>query len=172
MQRHRFDPLPRKIFMVEGIFPLELTWVLTPLPQNSFKWEYRPWSSPCWHAFHHTDSKDPDIHVLDRWMPATKTTQHASSTKTKCDYLNGWIKKMVTYTKISPKMVIPQRYNWGTQKKKEKKNCFNITSSSILISWQIQEKLNPPRFAIYWPCNLQQRSRPLEVECLVQATGD
>ena len=28
-----------------------------------------------------------------RWMPATKKhTQHAPSTKTECDYLNGWIK--------------------------------------------------------------------------------
>ena len=32
-----------------------------------------------------------------------KHTQHAPSTKTECDYLNGWIKKMVTYAKISPK---------------------------------------------------------------------
>ena len=34
-----------------------------------------------------------------------KHTQHAPSTKTECDYLNGWIKKTVTYTKISPEMV-------------------------------------------------------------------
>ena len=30
------------------------------------------------------------------------------STKTECDYLNGWIKKTVTYAKISPKMVNPR----------------------------------------------------------------
>ena len=30
-------------------------------------------SSLCTHAFHHMDSKDPDIHVLDRWMLAPKT---------------------------------------------------------------------------------------------------
>ena len=39
------------------------------------------------------DSKDPDIHVLDGWIPATQHTQHAPSTKTECDYLSGWIKK-------------------------------------------------------------------------------
>ena len=60
-------------FPVEGIFPLELTWVQTPFPQNSFGWEYKPRSSLCTHAFHRTDSKDPDVHVLDGWMPATKT---------------------------------------------------------------------------------------------------
>ena len=27
-----------------------------------------------------------------------KHTQHAPSTKTECDYLNGWIEKTVTYT--------------------------------------------------------------------------
>ena len=36
----------------------------------------------------------------------------ASSTKTDCDYLNGWIKKKkkkrVTYAEISPKMVHPR----------------------------------------------------------------
>ena len=40
---------------------------------NSFGWEYKPRSSLCTHAFHLTDSKDPDVHVLDGWMPATKT---------------------------------------------------------------------------------------------------
>ena len=61
-------------FPVEGIFPLELTWVQTPFPQNSFGWEYKPRSSLCTHAFHSTDSKDPDVHVLDGWTPATKNT--------------------------------------------------------------------------------------------------
>ena len=60
-------------FPVEGIFPLELTWVLTPFPQNSFGWEYKKRSSLCSHAFHRTDSKDPDIHVLDGWIPTTKS---------------------------------------------------------------------------------------------------
>ena len=37
-----------------------------------------------------------------------KHTQHAASTKTECDYLNGWIEKPATYAKISPKMVNPR----------------------------------------------------------------
>ena len=72
MHRHGFHPPMRRIFLVEGIFHLELTWVLTPLPQNSFGRKYKPRSSLCTHAFHRTDSKDPDIHVRDEWMPATK----------------------------------------------------------------------------------------------------
>ena len=35
MQRRRFDPPLRRIFLVEGIFPLELTCVQTPFPQHS-----------------------------------------------------------------------------------------------------------------------------------------
>ena len=65
MQRLGFDSPLRRIFPVEGIFPLKLTWVLTPFPKNSFQWEYKPRFSLCTHAFHYTDSTDPDIHVLD-----------------------------------------------------------------------------------------------------------
>ena len=57
----------------EGIFPLEITWALTPFPQNSFGWEFKPRSSLCINAFHCKNSKDPDIHALHRWMPVTKT---------------------------------------------------------------------------------------------------
>ena len=41
---------------------------------NSFAWEGILRSCLCMQAFHHTDSKERDIHVLDRWMPATKTS--------------------------------------------------------------------------------------------------
>ena len=39
-----------------------------------------------------------------------RVTGKASSTKTECDYLYGWIKKKktVTYAKISPRMVKPR----------------------------------------------------------------
>ena len=60
-----------EFFLVEGIFPLELTWVLIPIAPN-FQM-YKPKSSLCTYAFHRTDSKYPDIHVLDGWVPAPKT---------------------------------------------------------------------------------------------------
>ena len=59
--------------------------------------------------------------MIDGWMPATKTHPACTIHKTECDYLNGWIKKRVTYVKISPKSGEPQRYSWGTQLKKKKK---------------------------------------------------
>ena len=40
-----------------------------------------------------------------RVNPGNKNTQHAPTMTKECDYLNGWIKKMVTYSKISSKMV-------------------------------------------------------------------
>ena len=86
-------------------------------------------SSLCTHAFHRTDSKDPDVHVLDGWMPATKThparTIHEDgmwpSTKTECDYLNGWIKKRSHTQKYHPKVVNPRDIAGERKKKKKKK---------------------------------------------------
>ena len=71
MQRRGFDPPLGRFCPVEGILPLGLTWVWLHSPKNHL--EYKPRSSLCSHAFHRTDSKHPDIHVLDGWMPATKT---------------------------------------------------------------------------------------------------
>ena len=56
----------------------------------------------CTLAFHRTDSKDPDIHVR-RVNAGNENTQHAPSTKTECDYLNGWTRSHTG--KISPEMV-------------------------------------------------------------------
>ena len=48
--------------------------------------------------------------------------------KMECDYLNGWMKKTVTYAKISPKSCEPQGYSWGTKKKKKKIVWTNLSS--------------------------------------------
>ena len=56
-----------------GDSKFDLQLVLTPFPKNSFGWEYKLRSCLYTHTFHHTDSKDPVMHVLDRWMSATKT---------------------------------------------------------------------------------------------------
>ena len=76
---------------------------------NSFGREYKPRSSLCTHTFPSHGLKR-SRHLCPRRMDAgnKKQTQHAPSTKTECDYLNGWIKKTVTYAKISPKMVNPR----------------------------------------------------------------
>ena len=59
--------------LVEGIFPLELTWVLTPFPKNSFGWENKLRFSLEHTCIPSHRLKNPDIHVLDGWMLATKT---------------------------------------------------------------------------------------------------
>ena len=77
-----------KFFSGRGFFPLELTWVL--FPKNSFGWEYKPRSSLCTHAFHRMDSKDPDSHVLDGWMLATKT-HPACTIHERLPHLEFWL---------------------------------------------------------------------------------
>ena len=98
-------------FPVEGIFPLELTWVQTPFPKNSFGWEYKPRSSLCTHAFYRADSKDPDVHVLDGWMLATKThpacTHHPrrrNVTTLMVGLKNGQIRKNLTQKWWTPEI--------------------------------------------------------------------
>ena len=52
-----------------------------------------------------------------------KHTQHAPPTKTECDYLHDWIKKQVTYPKISLRMVNPRDWtgNTGEEEEEEEK---------------------------------------------------
>ena len=61
------------------------------------------------------DSKDPDMHVLDRWMPATKT--HPACTILEDGmWLPLWLYfRKVTYAKISPKMVNPKDIAGNTE---------------------------------------------------------
>ena len=107
-----------EFFQQKDFFPLELTWDLTPFPQNSFGFEYKPRSSLCIHAFQLTGSRDPDIYVLEGWMLATKT--HPACTIHKdgiwllqlLDSKSGHIRKNLTQNGE------PQTYSWGTQKKK------------------------------------------------------
>ena len=66
----------------------------------------------------HSIARTPKILTFMSWTGKCrqqKHTQHAPSTKTECDYLNGHICKDLTPNGE------PQRYRWGTQKKKEKK---------------------------------------------------
>ena len=77
--------------LVEGIFPLELTWVLNPLPKT-LSAESINQDVVCAHM--QSIAQTPKILTF---MSQTgecrqpKHTQHASSTKTECDYLYGWI---------------------------------------------------------------------------------
>ena len=90
----------------------------------------KPRSNLCTPAFHRSDSRDPDVHVLDGWMPATKHTpsmhhRRRRNVTTSMDGLkNGHILKNLT------KNGEPQRSSWWTQKmmmmKKKKKGRLEV----------------------------------------------
>ena len=62
-----------------------------------------------------------------------KHTQHAPSTKTECDYLNGWIKKRSHTQKSHPKVVNPRDIA-GERKKKNKTKKLGIIVLKLLSS--------------------------------------
>ena len=96
------------------------------IPPNSFRSEYKPRSSQCTHTFHRTDSKDPDIHVLDGWMPATKT-HPACTIHEDGMWLPQWLDEKKTNGHICKNLTQngePQRYSWGTQKKTKRCRVF------------------------------------------------
>ena len=103
-------------------FSLVLTWVLTPFPKNSLDERinrglvcahmhfialtqqiltFMSWTGECWQQIH---------------------TQKAPSMKMECDYLYDWIKKTVTYAKISPKMVNPRDIAGNTIQWRRRRN--------------------------------------------------
>ena len=61
-----------------------------------------------------------------------KHTQHAPSTKTECDYLNGWIKKQSHTQKSHPKVVYPRDIAGERKKKKKKKKKTTKTWTQAL----------------------------------------
>ena len=93
-------------FPVEGIFPLELTWVQTPFPPKTLSDESINRGLVCAHM--HLITQTQKILTFMSYTGKSrqqKHTQHAPSTKTECDYLNGWIKKWSHTQKSRPKMV-------------------------------------------------------------------
>ena len=93
-------------FPVEGIFPLELTWVQTPFPQKTLSDESINRGLVCAHMhFIAQTQKILTFMSLTGECRQQKHIQHAPSTKTECYYLNGWIKKRSHTQKSHPKMV-------------------------------------------------------------------
>ena len=62
-----------------------------------------------------------------------KHTQHAPSTKTECDYLNGWIKKRSHTQKSHPKAVNPRDIAGERKEKKKKKVVRNYVLFSSFV---------------------------------------
>ena len=116
MQRHGFHTPLGRIFPLEGIFPMELTWILTPFPQNSFGWEYKPRSSLWTHALHYMDSKDLTcptwMNASDNNTPSMHYARRWNVTTSMVGLRNGHIRKSLTQNGE------PQRSSWGTLEKK------------------------------------------------------
>ena len=119
---------PSSEFLVEGIFSLKsYCGFCTPFPKNSFGCEYKSRSSLCTQAFHHSDSKDPDIDVRDVWMLSTKT--HLACTIHKDGM---WLPLVVTYTIISPKMMNPRDIAGNAEEEEEEEDLFFLHYRQVL----------------------------------------
>ena len=66
-----------------------------------------------------------------------------TSTKMECDYLYGWIKKP-SHTQKSHQSGEPQRYSWGTQKKKKTSVCAATQRQKLHIKFSISPSLSTP----------------------------
>ena len=69
-----------------------------------------------------------------------KHTQHAPSTKTECDYFNGWIKKRSHTQKSHPKVVNPRDIAGERKKKKKKKICASVFVCGGMEGWDRRGK--------------------------------
>ena len=106
---HHSHSLPLK-----GIFPLEFTWVLTPCPIKSFRWEYNFMSNLCMHAFRYMDSKS--WHSCPRWVNAGSTNTRRQNVTTS---MVGLKKKRSYKQKSHQKWWTPE-IEMGMPKKKKK----------------------------------------------------
>ena len=141
MQHHEFNP-PEPL--VEGIFAMELTWVLTLFPKTLLD-ESINQGLVCAHMHSTTQThKDPDIHVLDGWMQATKTHPAIINPR-------RWIRttlmaglKTVTYAKISLKMVNPRDIAENTEEECKSSRQQPTRNIHILLVHITEHCLQPP----------------------------
>ena len=85
-----------------------------------------------------------------------KHTQHAPSTKTECDYLNGWIKKRSHTQKSHPKVVNPR--DIAGERKKKKKKSFSFFHQIQLA--HLRTSIKPDKFT-------SPTQSPFNSRCLV-----
>ena len=120
--RTSYEPL------VEGIFPLELTWVLTPFLPKTLSDESINRGLVCAHM--HSIARTQKILTFMSWTGVCrqqKHTQHAPSTKTEYDNLHGWIEKKPQPTK-------------QTNAKKPCHICKLFTKNGEPQSWERRRK--------------------------------
>ena len=106
------------------------------IPWKLFGWEYKPRSSLCTHTFHSIDSKDPDIHIPDGWMPATKNKPcmlhpRRQSVTTSLVWFKKKKKKKGHVCKNLTQNGEPQKYGWESRKRRRQW----VNSRGFLPSW-------------------------------------
>ena len=115
-----FDP-PLGTFSGRGDFSLGVNMGSNSIPpKNSFGWEYKPRSSLCTRISSHGLKRSwrscpRRVNAGNKNTPST----HHSRRRNVTTLMVRLKKKTVTYAKISPKSGEPQRYSWGTEKKKK-----------------------------------------------------
>ena len=138
--------LRRYFFPVEGIFPLELAWVLTtppPPPPQKIKIKKKPSSDECIYrglVCAHMQSVARNACPRRVKCQQQKHTQHAPSTKPEFDYLNGWIKNGHIRKNLTHNGE-PHRYRWGMQKKKKKTKDFESLVLILLLAHELGGRL-------------------------------
>ena len=116
-------------FPVEGIFPLELTWVQTPFPKKTLSDESINRGHVCAHMhFTARTQKILTFMSLTGECRQQKHTQHAPSTKTECDYLNGWIRKWSHTQNSHPEMVNPRDIAGERRRRRRRRISLSLIS--------------------------------------------
>ena len=129
------------------------------IPQNSFGWEYKPRSSLCTHTFHHTDSKDLDIYVLDGRV-STSNENPACKIHEDGMWLSQWLDwKTVTYAKISPEMVNPRDIAGEWRTTEEVYAMLRLHTATLnrdCVQWIVNTLFLTNE---HWGCGLQSCSK-------------
>ena len=126
--------------LAEGIFPLEITRVLTKKKNPTLSDESINRGLACVHMY--SIARTKKILSFMSWMTECrqqKHTQHVPSTKTECDYLYGWIekKKTITHEKISTKMVNPR--DLAGNAKEEEESLRILTMPFTFLFLQVRD---------------------------------
>ena len=145
-QRRGFDP-PLGTFSGRGDFSLGVNLGSNSIPPKTLSDESINRGLVCAHMhFIARTQKILTFMSLTGECRQQKHTQHAPSTKTECDYLNGWIKKRSHTQKSHPKVVNPRDIAGERKKKKKKKK-------DICDEWVQKGESGVSRWLMYvWLC--------------------
>ena len=130
-QRRGFDP-PLGKFSGRGDFSLGVNMGSNSIPQKLFRMR----GLVCAHMHFIARTQKILTGECNKNTPSTHHPRRRNVTT-----LMVGLKKTVTYANISPKSGEPQRYSWGTQKKKKKKKSLWI--SQALQTLLLLSRLTP-----------------------------